>query len=334
MGYQAITEIAASSTTPVDLAAVLRRDQPVVLRGLIRDWPIVAIARQGPEAANAYLQSFYNGAPVGVIRGDPAIRGKFFYRQDMRGVNFGRDTAPFDVAMQLLLTEMRSADPAAIYLQSLPMEQFFPRFMEQHHVAVLGHSIAPRIWIGNALTVHAHFDMLQNVACLVTGKRRFTLFPPDQLPNLYIGPLHLTPSGVPVSMVNLEEPDYEKHPRFRQALEQGRIAELEPGDAIYIPFAWWHHVESQAPFNILVNYWWSDGGKDSGSFAPLMHAVAVLRELPEQERRVWRHFFDYFVFKTSGEPMAHLAPELRGLLGEMNAQQASQIKAMLLKSLQ
>jgi hypothetical protein len=326
-------EVPAADIGVAEIAELFRGDEPVVVRGLIGDWPVVAVARDGPEAVNAYLKTLYNGTPVGVIRGDPAIRGRFFYRQDMSGVNFGRDSAPFGVAMELLLNEMRSADPASIYIQSLPMAQFFPRFMELHHVAALGHAIAPRIWIGNALTVQTHFDMLKNVACLVTGRRRFTLFPPDQLPNLYIGPLDLTPSGVPVSMVRLDAPDFAKYPRFRAALAQARVAELAPGDGIYIPFAWWHHVESLAPFNILVNYWWSEGGPNSGSFAPLMHAIAMLRDLPEQERSVWRGFFDYFVFKTSGEPRAHLSPEHRGVLGEMTERRVEEIKALLRKSL-
>jgi hypothetical protein len=322
-------EIVASGMDAATLAEVFRGAEPVVIRGLISDWQIVSIARQGAQAVSDYLNSLYNGAPVGVIRGEPAIGGKFFYRDDMRGVNFGRTQAPFDVAMQLLLAEMLNADPASVYIQSLPMSQFFPRFMERHQIAALGPSIAPRIWIGNALTVQTHFDLLKNVACLVTGKRRFTLFPPDQLPNLYVGPLDLTPSGVPVSMVKLDAPDFEKYPRFREALPHARVADLEPGDAIYIPFAWWHHVQSLTSFNILVNYWWSEGGPNSGSYDTLLHATAVLRELPEQERKVWRGIFDYFVFKTSGEPLAHLQPEHRGLLGEMTPQRIAEIRSLL-----
>ena len=34
------------------------------------------------------------------------------------------------------------------------------------------------------------------------------------------------------------------------------VADLEPGDAIYIPTLWWHHVRSHSPLNILLNYWW------------------------------------------------------------------------------
>jgi quercetin dioxygenase-like cupin family protein len=35
-------------------------------------------------------------------------------------------------------------------------------------------------------------------------------------------------------------------------------AELSPGDAIFIPMGWFHHVEALERFNVLVNYWWDE----------------------------------------------------------------------------
>ena len=121
----------------------------------------------------------------------------------------------------------------------------------------------PRIWIGNRSLVSTHFDLSDNIACVVAGRRRFTLFPPEQLPNLYVGPLDHTMAGQPASMVELNAPDFERFPRFREALAAAVTAELEPGDAIYIPTLWWHQIEALAPFNILVNYWWEDAPPDT-----------------------------------------------------------------------
>ena len=59
----------------------------------------------------------------------------------------------------------------------------------------------PRIWLGNRSEVSAHFDLSDNIACVVAGRRRFTLFPPDQVANLYVGPLDHTMAGQPASMV-------------------------------------------------------------------------------------------------------------------------------------
>jgi hypothetical protein len=71
-----------------------------------------------------------------------------------------------------------------------------------------------------------------------------------------MGPAHPTPAGTPVSMVHVTAPDLDRFPRFASALEAGEEAELNPGDAIFIPKDWFHHVEALEPFNMLVNYWW------------------------------------------------------------------------------
>lgn len=56
---------------------------------------------------------------------------------------------------------------------------------------------------------------------MIAGQKSFVLFPPDQVKNLYIGPIEATVSGVPVSMVSLENPDFTKHPRFWGSIEGG-----------------------------------------------------------------------------------------------------------------
>lgn len=74
--------------------------------------------------------------------------------------------------------------------------------------------------------------------------------------NLYIGPLDFAPTGGAISMTRLDRPDDPRFPRLHHALEHSLTAELQPGDAIYIPPLWWHHVESLQTLNALVNYWW------------------------------------------------------------------------------
>ena len=87
------------------------------------------------------------------------------------------------------------------------------------------------LWIGNRTRTAAHFDLPQNIACVISGRRRFTVFPIGQLPNLYVGPLDFTPAGQAISLVDFHAPDFERYPRFREALRHAQVAELEPGDA-------------------------------------------------------------------------------------------------------
>jgi hypothetical protein len=188
-----------------------------------------------------------------------------------------------------------------------------PGFMDENRLGLLDESVEPRIWIGGRLIVAPHYDPSENVACVVAGRRRFTLFPPDQVKNLYIGPMELTPAGTTISMVSVEEPDFERHPQFREALDAAMTAVLEPGDAIFIPLLWWHHVASLERLNILVNYWW--GAPVSERNDPrdaMLHAMLALRHLPEIHRKAWRAMFDHYVFEA--DPGEHLPPNRRGIL--------------------
>ena len=71
-------------------------------------------------------------------------------------------------------------------------------------------------------------DLPDNLACVVAGRRRVTLFPPAQLENLYIGPLDHTPAGQAVSLVDFHAPDPARFPKFTEALRHARGAVLEP----------------------------------------------------------------------------------------------------------
>lgn len=164
---------------------------------------------------------------------------------------------------------------------------------------------------------------------MVAGRRRFTLFPPEQLANLYPGPIDFTPAGTPVSMVQFVAPDLARFPRYTEALRHARSAELEPGDAIYIPYAWWHAVESLTPLNALVNYWWNDAPRLGSPYAVLLHAAMSLRDLPADQRHVWKAMFEHFIFQDPAHSMAHLAPEHRGLLGPPSARRMQEVRSVL-----
>ncbi len=318
----------------VDLARfrdeILPAGRPAVLKGLVADWPAVAAGRRSEEALVAYLDALDSGAPVSVLSAGAEIGGRFFYTDDLTGLNFQRDEMPLSRALAGLLELRPVARPPAIAVQSTPTSSALPGFAEANRLALVDPKTAPRIWIGNAITTATHFDMSHNIACAVAGRRRFTLFPPDQLKNLYLGPFDFTPAGPPVSMVDLARPDLERYPRFPQALAAAQIADLEPGDAIYIPYCWFHNVESLDPFTVLINYWWNEAPPLLGPpLTALVHAMASVRGLPPAERAVWREMFEHFVFEAHGDPAAHLPPDRRGPLGEMTPEHRARLRAVL-----
>lgn len=303
--------------------------RPAVLRGLVAHWPAVAEARRSAAALAAYLKGFGAAAPAEALVGPPEIGGHLFYRDDMSGLNFSRSRGRIGDILDGLVELEHEARPPAVSIQSLKTADALPGFEGANPLPLPIAGAEPRLWIGNRVTVAPHFDLYENVACVVAGRRRFTLFPPDQLPNLYVGPFDFSPAGAPVSMVDSRSPDFERYPRYREALEHAETAELEPGDAIYMPYMWWHGVESLAPFNMLVNYWWNDARPSASPFDLLMHAMIVLRDMPPEQRSIWRGMLDHYVFETNGPPLDHLAPAHRGALGGLDDAGKQAMKAML-----
>jgi hypothetical protein len=293
---------------------IVRRQRPAVLRQVARDWPLVRKGLQSPEAAADYLDGFYNGKPVQTITAPPDTRGRLFYHSNTRGVNHKVSAERLSHVLKGILKQMEVPEPWAIAMQGITAAEHLPGIEENQPMDLVPSGTPSRLWIGNSVTVAPHFDVFDNVACVVAGRRRFILFPPEQLPNLYVGPFDVTPAGVPISMVPLDDPDLDRFPRYREALAAAQVAMLEPGDAIFIPYMWWHGVQSLDRFNILVNYWWNEDPATAAlPYAAFLHAAYVLhRDMPPEHRQVWRHMYDYYVFGTGGEPMEHLPPAQRG----------------------
>src|SRR5579862_521456 len=313
---------------------ILPAGQPAVLRSVAGDWPAVRAGRHSPRALGAYIKSFDRGALVETLTGAPSIAGRFFYSDDLKGLNFEKRPEHVSATIDRLLAQPGAEGAPSLYIQSAAIPDCLPGFADENRLALPGGGAVPRVWIGNAVTVSTHYDLSDNIACVVGGRRRFTLFPPGEIGNLYVGPIHFTLAGQPVSMVALDEPDFEKYPRFRDALASAQTAELEPGDAIYIPHFWWHHVRSLTGFNVLVNYWWNDAEPRFGlPYDALLHAFLTIRHLPPDQRAAWRAAFDHYVFQTGGDPVAHLPQDARGALGPMTPSLAAQIKAALLRRL-
>lgn len=312
---------------------IIPANRPVILRGLVEDWPVVQQGRTSALATCEHLAQFYRGKPVPLALGDPTSGRHLFYRPDMARLNFERRRESLLDCLRLLLSQTGNPAAPALYIDAQPLPDCLPGFTDAHAMPLLDGSVVPNIWIGNAVKVQTHFDLSSNIACVVAGRRRFTLFPPDQLPNLYPGPIDFAPGGTPVSMVPLDNPDLARFPRFRDALAVAEVAELEAGDALYVPYAWWHNVESLAGFNVLVNYWWTEAPPPTPLYDALLHATLAIRELPEDQRRFWRSMFDYFVFETEGRALGHLAPEHRGLMGPASVQRTAEIRALLAQAL-
>ncbi len=316
-------------------AELLTGDRPYVVRGGFAHWPVVQAARQSDEALARYLMGLYNGVRIGLFQLAPEARGRVFYADEtLRGFNFSRYAATLDQVLTGLLGLTRTPEPPALYVGSTTVEAVLPGFLDANVMGLGQRDALVSLWLGNRTRIAAHYDLPDNLAVVAAGRRRFTVFPPEQIHHLYMGPLDPTPAGQPVSLVDFEKPDFERFPRFAQALEAGEVAELEPGDAIFIPSMWFHHIEGLAPVNLLINAWWRQTPDHVDSPLSTLHlALMTLRDLPEKERRVWQHHFQHFVFDADDSTWAHIPEAARGLLGPIDDTLSRQARAQLLTQL-
>lgn len=305
--------------------AVRNLDAPVVFAGAVADWPLVR--QPSTDALIDYLKGFDAGKPALVFRQAAGGDGRFFYGEGADGFNFQRAEAPLSAALERLRVLAKGGSDERVYIQSAPLDLYFPGLADANPLP--GVTAPPRAWIGNRAVTQTHFDLYDNLVCMVAGTKRFILFPPGQTKNLYIGPLEHTVSGVPTSMANIDAPDFKRFPRLREALASGLIAELKPGDVLLVPYMWWHQVMSDDAFNMQVNCWWNPAADMPQPMQALAHALLAVRDLPPAQNRAWKAMFDHFVFHQSDPVADHLPEAMRGILGDLTPE----VRAAMLKAL-
>lgn len=235
---------------------ILAGKAPVVLRGLVGSWPLVKHSKTSFGDMIDYLLGFDKGVLYEAMLAAPSEKGRLFYGRDLEHFNFDRMNGYLRDAFEILNSLSGQKNCPTFYIGSKEIPQYLPGLENDCRVPFLDELIIPNIWIGNRTVVAAHNDDSENIACIAAGRRRFILFPPDQVNNLYIANADISPGGRPISLVNLKAPDFVAFPRFSDALATAQVATLEAGDALYIPTNWWHHVEALDDVNILINYWW------------------------------------------------------------------------------
>ncbi|MTV37603.1 cupin-like domain-containing protein [Duganella radicis] len=314
--------------------AILTASEPLVLRGLAAGWPMVRAALASDRAGIDYLRQHYQGATVGAMLGGREAEGRFFYNDSMDGFNFQPVHAKLSGVLEEIEAKLALNPAPTVYVGSTTIDTCLPGFRQHNDVRLGARDALASIWIGNRTRIAAHYDLPDNLAVVAAGHRRFTLFPPSQLANLYVGPVDFTPAGQAISLVDFLNPDLEQYPRFAEARRHQLTAELGPGDAIFIPSMWWHHIEALDPFNVLVNYWWrqSPDYMDTPTNA-LMAAFLTLRDLPREQRKAWQEIFRHYIFEADDSTAAHIPAHARGVLAPLSEDGARALRAQLLKRL-
>lgn len=317
---------------------VVTEQQPIVLRGFADHWPMVAASKISSNAFTDYLAKFYNGKKVTISAAPVNANKRFFYNDELTGFTFISAKERLDLFLKRLNELSNTSLPSpALSLQSALTETFLPGLIQENTTDFFT-DVPARLWLGNEGVVNTHYDGTDNIAVAVAGRRRFILFSPQQTSNLYPGPLEFTPAGVPVSLVDLRQPDFERFPRFKTALQNAYSVELAAGDALYIPMLWWHNVESLDKINGLMNYWWNGSfAKDATSpnFVDSMKiAILAMRDMTPKQRGAWRCLFDHYLFKQGVDPTTYIPKHQHHLLGELSPDNMVSIKEFFIKKWQ
>lgn len=216
-------------------------ERPVVLRGAIRGWTV--FKTWTPE----YLKSLLGAMSVKVARSPD--NGEYFDPET--GVDHLRTLVlPFD---EFIDRAFESGSTEKLYLSQIATEKLAPLMRD---IVVPEYARPPilfnNVWIGSKGNItRCHYDMQDNLLAQVVGRKRVTLFPSRHLGRMYPRSLFVNKSNF--SRVDVIRPDYERFPRFRQV--PAYETQLDPGDMLFIPIHWFHHVVS-LDAAISVNYWW------------------------------------------------------------------------------
>jgi hypothetical protein len=168
---------------PLDMVA--GTDEPFVLRGLAAGWKVVQKANISNDELVRYLRGCAADVPVRACRGAPANEGRVFYNEDLSSMNFEQ----VDTRMTAVLDELQQyehdAHPPTIYMGSTETEYCMPDFAADNSLDLPGIQPTVRVWLGNRHRVAAHYDVLENIAVVAGGRRRFILFPPEQIARVH-----------------------------------------------------------------------------------------------------------------------------------------------------
>jgi len=314
---------------------VLYSTTPLLLKGFCEHWPITLAGKASPESALAYLKSVYSGEPVSGVYGPPENNGRVFYNKDFTGFNFSASKVDLNTVLDQLLANKDNDKSPTMYVASTEVNRWFPNLAKDNDFQIPGISPLTSVWIGNRSTIAAHYDFPTNVACNVIGNRRFTLFPPDQISNLYPGPIEFAPGGQEISLVDFDNPDFQQFPKFKQAMENAQVATLSPGDALILPSMWWHHVQAFDAINVLITHWWRNTPGYMGRPNNVLSAAILgLRSLPKEQRKAWKHIFDHYIFNEDLDPHDHIPDKVKEILTlPLDETSARKLRADLLNKL-
>lgn len=263
-----------------EFATIARAGEPVLLEGLVRDWPCFE------RWTDAYLLRKLAGRKFLVSVSEDGLFGIYSSRM-LDGDRLLHLT--FAEFLERVHRHGDSGDGGLKhYLQQKPMAQAFPELLaDVTYPSFVDRTLLTQVnlWIGQrASRIPLHYDTFDNLLAQVRGEKAIRLYGPWHTPDLYPG----LDGAEFASHVDPERPDYARHPRFRRVRAEHELV-LREGDCLVLPPFWWHSVRALTNANISINYWYDTAfGEPRAPLAAtrdlLRIALDEIRRLPGQQR--------------------------------------------------
>jgi hypothetical protein len=205
----------------------LRRGRPVILAGAAAKWDCVG--RWSPQ----FLAERYGTDPVALIDASPKVLENTDHQLEY-------------TTLREVIESMGSG-PLSKYSRFNTLLKDHPELTKDFDLGFLKrrrNALASgktfQVFIGGAGTkTHIHADSEHNLFTQVHGKKNWILYPPG-----YDGLIDPVISRTPYFFTGFDpdHPDFERYPlmRYADSLE----GTLEPGDILFVPPSWWHHVKN------------------------------------------------------------------------------------------
>lgn len=269
---------------------VFAQQQPVVWRGAAADQPLVELARRGPRALMQALGERAGSRRVQVTGAPPSAAGRMGFDGTCWRDWSTRQTS-FSGFGDDLLQELAHPSGHCLYMQSAEVAEHLPELEPLTSLwlrdAEAMRDAQTQLWIGSGgQRVAIHQDYSHSVAVMAAGVKEFTLYPPQQLCNLYTAPRDELGGEPWRSAVDGRAPDLARFPRFAAAQRTAKTIRLEAGDVLFLPAYWWHSVDSYE-FNAMFNVRWFDVSEAQrvDATAAMAHGLIAARAADAGQRQ-------------------------------------------------
>jgi hypothetical protein len=216
-----------------------RRGRPVVLTGLVADWPalrwdVARLSAHWPARVIDTVQ-YPSGNQGSALK---RHAGRVDVRDLIAALAVGR-TLPPDALTPHLSIDLRSELPEL--LPDVPA----PKILRSK-------TLATWLTVGRDTFSDAHYHTgTHALVAQIYGKKRALLYRPEDSRLLYPYPVYHHHFNT--SRVDVVTPDFAKFPKFRAA--RALEAVLEPGDALFIPVHYWHAIQTEGISLSAALFW-------------------------------------------------------------------------------